>query len=91
MARPGGLVILVGVNEKETPVVPMRMMLGEVGIKGSLAWTHRDFEMSVDLLASGRIQARPLISATVGLEAIQKEGFERLKTDRSLIKLLVKP
>jgi len=91
MARPGGLVILVGVNEKETPVIPMKMMLGEVGIKGSLAWTHQDFEMSVDLLASGRINAQPMISTTVGLDEIQKEGFERLKNDRSLIKLLVKP
>lgn len=91
MARPGGLVMLVGVNEKESPVIPLRMILGEVGVKGSLAWTHRDFEMSVGLLASGRIDAKPLISTTVSLDNIQTDGFERLKKDRSLIKLLVKP
>lgn len=91
MARPGGQVILVGVNEKETPVLPMKLMLGEIQLKGSLAWTHHDFNIAVDMLASGKIQTQPLLSDTIPLADIEEQGFKRLKTDKSLIKLLVKP
>jgi len=91
MARPGGQVILVGVNEKETPVIPMKLMLGEIQLKGSLAWSHHDFKIAVDMLASGKIQTRPLLSDTIPMADIEEQGFKRLKTDKSLIKLLVKP
>ena len=91
MARPGGQVILVGVNEKETPVLPMKLILGEIQLKGSLAWTHHDFKIAVDMLASGKIQTKPLLSDTISMVDIEELGFKRLKTDKSLIKLLVKP
>ena len=88
---PGGQVILVGVNEKETPVLPMKLMLGEIQLKGSLAWTHHDFNIAVDMLAGGKIQTQPLLSETIPMADIEEQGFKRLKTDKSLIKLLVKP
>ena len=91
MARPGGQVILVGVNERETPVLPMKLILGEIQLKGSLAWSHHDFKIAVDMLASGAIQTIPLLSDTIPMEEIEEHGFKRLKTDKSLIKLLVKP
>jgi (R,R)-butanediol dehydrogenase/meso-butanediol dehydrogenase/diacetyl reductase len=91
MARPGGQVILVGVNEKETPVIPMKLMLGEIQLKGSLAWSHHDFKIAVDMLAGGKIETQPLLSDTISMADIEELGFKRLKTDKSLIKLLVKP
>jgi (R,R)-butanediol dehydrogenase/meso-butanediol dehydrogenase/diacetyl reductase len=91
MARPGGQVILVGVNEKETPVLPMKLMLGEIQLKGSLAWSHHDFMIAVDMLAGGKIQTGPLLSDTIPMADIEERGFKRLKTDKSLIKLLVRP
>jgi (R,R)-butanediol dehydrogenase/meso-butanediol dehydrogenase/diacetyl reductase len=91
MARPGGQVILVGVNERETPIIPTSLMFGEVGIRGSLAWTHTDFRIAVDFMASGQVDVKPLISDIIALQDIQNKGFERLKADRSLIKVLVKP
>ncbi|MGD8644115.1 MAG: alcohol dehydrogenase catalytic domain-containing protein [Chromatiales bacterium] len=91
MARPGGEVILVGVNERETPIIPTSLMFGEVSMRGSLAWNHKDFRIAVDFMASGQVDVKPLISDVIALDAIQTEGFERLKSDRSLIKVLVKP
>jgi 2-desacetyl-2-hydroxyethyl bacteriochlorophyllide A dehydrogenase len=91
MARPGGQVILVGVNERETPVIPTTLMFGEVELKGSLAWNHRDFATAVDFMASGQVDVKPLISDVIPLADIQTKGFERLKSDRSLIKVLVEP
>jgi (R,R)-butanediol dehydrogenase/meso-butanediol dehydrogenase/diacetyl reductase len=90
MARPGGQVILVGVNERETPIIPTSLMFGEVGIRGSLAWTHTDFRIAVDFMASGQVDVKPLISDIIALQDIQR-GLERLKSDKSLIKILVKP
>ena len=91
MARPGGQVILVGVNERETPVIPTSLMFGEIELKGSLAWNHRDFAIAVDFMASGQVDVKPLISDIIPLADIQQKGFERLKSDRSLIKVLVEP
>ena len=91
MARPGGQVILVGVNEKETPVMPMKLMLGEIQLKGSLAWSHHDFKIAVDMLAGGKIQTGPMLTDTIGMADIEELGFKRLKSDKSVIKLLVKP
>jgi threonine dehydrogenase-like Zn-dependent dehydrogenase len=66
-------------------------MLGEIQLKGSLAWTHHDFKIAVDMLASGKILTQPLLSGTIAMADIEEEGFKRLKSDKSLIKLLVKP
>lgn len=91
MARPGGQVILVGVNERETPIIPTSLMFGEIELKGSLAWDHKDFKIAVDFMASGEVNLKPLLSGVIGLDDIQKDGFERLKADKSLIKVMVKP
>ena len=91
MARPGGQVILVGVNERPTPITPTTLMFGEIDVKGSLAWDHKDFKIAVDFMASGQVDVKPLISDVIALADIQTNGFERLKGDKSLIKVLVKP
>jgi (R,R)-butanediol dehydrogenase/meso-butanediol dehydrogenase/diacetyl reductase len=91
MARPRGQVILVGVNEMGTPITPTSLMFGEIEIKGSLAWDHRDFKIAVDFMQSGDVNVEPLLSDIVALDDIQAKGFEALKSDKSLIKVLVKP
>ena len=91
MARPGGQVILVGVNERPTPITPTSLMFGEIDVKGSLAWDHKDFRIAVDFMASGQVDVKPLLSDIITLNDIQQQGFERLKEDKSLIKVLVKP
>jgi (R,R)-butanediol dehydrogenase/meso-butanediol dehydrogenase/diacetyl reductase len=91
MARPGGQVILVGVNETGTPITPTSLMFGEIEMKGSLAWDHRDFKIAVDFMQSGEVDVEPLLSDIIALDDIQEKGFERLKSDRGLIKVLVKP
>ena len=72
-------------------ILKTSMMFGEIELKGSLAWNHKDFRIAVDFMASGQIDVKPLISDIIALDDIQKEGFERLKQDKSLIKVLVKP
>ena len=91
LARPGGQVILVGVNERPTPITPTSLMFGEIDVKGSLAWDHKDFRIAVDFMASGQVDVKPLLSDIITLNDIQQQGFERLKEDKSLIKVLVKP
>ena len=62
MARPRGQVILVGVNEMGTPITPTSVMFGEIEMKGSLAWDHKDFEIAVDFMQSGEVDVQPLLS-----------------------------
>jgi (R,R)-butanediol dehydrogenase/meso-butanediol dehydrogenase/diacetyl reductase len=81
----------VGVNERPTPITPTTLMFGEIDVKGYLAWDHKDFKIAVDFMASGQVDVKPLISDVIALADIQTKGFERLKGDKSLVKLLVKP
>jgi (R,R)-butanediol dehydrogenase/meso-butanediol dehydrogenase/diacetyl reductase len=60
-------------------------------LTGPWAWDHKDFRIAVDFMASGQVDVKPLISDVIALADIQTEGFERLKVDKSLIKVLVKP
>ena len=69
----------------------MGLMVGEIQLKGSLAWSHHDFQIAVDMLAAGKIETGPMLSDTIAMAHIEEQGFKRLKSDKSLIKLLVKP
>ena len=91
MARPGGQVILVGANERPTPIVPTSLMFTEIELKGSLAWDYKDFSIAVDFMASGQVKLDALLSDVIPLDEIQTQGFERLKADKSLFKVMVQP
>ena len=62
-----------------------------VGIALAVSVSARLSRIAVDFMASGEVNLKPLLSGVISLDEIQKEGFERLKTDKSLIKVLVKP
>ena len=76
MARSGGQVTWIG-NSAPTVDLPMQdMVTRELTLRGSYAF-DREFDDAIDLLATGRIDVRPLIELTAPL-ADGPELFRRL-------------
>jgi (R,R)-butanediol dehydrogenase/meso-butanediol dehydrogenase/diacetyl reductase len=91
LVRPGGQVMALGVIEQEIPIDPLDIVVREIDLQGSLAYTRQEFERAIDLLAQGQIQTRPIISDIIALSDIEHLGFRRLLSSPELVKILVKP
>lgn len=77
--RPRGLVMQIGLGGDMT--IPMQALTAkELDLRGSFRF-HEEFAMAVQLMQSGAINTKPLISHTVSMDDAVK-GFE-LANDRS--------
>jgi threonine dehydrogenase-like Zn-dependent dehydrogenase len=91
LVKRGGQVLLVGVTNKETPVVESALIRGEIEIKGSLTFRDEDIRICLDFLAKRRFNTKGMISDIISLDDVVK-GMERLiSPDEGLIKVVVAP
>ncbi len=88
--RRGGAVTLVGLANEDATIVPGAWLSKEVTVVASIAYAHQEFAMAADLIASGRVQVRPLLTHTSPLADIA-DAFSLLNGDRRQIKILVDP
>lgn len=88
--RRGGAVTIVGLANEDAIINPGSWISKEVTVVASVAYTHREFAIAADLIASGRIQVRPLHTHTAQLSDIA-DAFTLLNEDRRQIKILVDP
>jgi L-idonate 5-dehydrogenase len=79
VARPGAVIVQVGIGGAETPVALNTVVAKEITLRGSFRF-HEEFAWAVEFLAGGRIDVRPLLTETVQL-ADAVRGFE-LAADR---------
>jgi (R,R)-butanediol dehydrogenase/meso-butanediol dehydrogenase/diacetyl reductase len=90
LTRPGGTVAVAGVFEKPGALDFRTITFSERAVVGSSIYVDEGREV-IDLLAAGRLDAAPLISAIVPLERAVAEGFEGLLRDKdSNVKILVR-
>jgi 2-desacetyl-2-hydroxyethyl bacteriochlorophyllide A dehydrogenase len=66
--RPRGICVWVGNSQKVVPVDMQASVTRELSLLGSYIYTHAEFGETLELLASGAVDVRPVISRTVGLE-----------------------
>jgi (R,R)-butanediol dehydrogenase/meso-butanediol dehydrogenase/diacetyl reductase len=89
MARRGGTVVLLGVGRGTAQLSSLSVVAFERTIVGSLAY-NRDLPRVVDMIASGRIDPHPLVTAVVPLNNVVRAAFEPLATgDGEQLKVLV--
>ena len=89
--RVHGRTVVVGVMTEAQPFSFLDMLLQEREIIGTVGY-FGEFAMCMALVADGRINAKPLISATIGLEDIVARGFEPFASpDNANIKIVVRP
>lgn len=88
--KKGGQVMVVGVNEKEVPINPLKIVLQEVEMKGILGF-YDEFKYVIEFLEQKKINTSVMISDIILLDDIEERGFKRLISSRDLVKILVKP
>jgi 2-desacetyl-2-hydroxyethyl bacteriochlorophyllide A dehydrogenase len=96
IAAPGGRVGVVGLFMEPITIETLPAMKKEVDVlwvNSYSTWQgRREFQIALDLVAGGHVQAKPLITHRVSLDRVA-EGFELAnnKRESSAIKVLVIP
>lgn len=86
--RSGGVVVLVGMGAAEVQIPLINALVREVDIRGVFRYAN-DYADALDLLASGKINVKPLITHNYKLEDTVK-AFETSKSGHSdVIKVMI--
>lgn len=85
-----GRIVVVGVCRVEDRVQPRLAIRKELTLQFVLGYTREEFVLVLDMLASGQIDASPLISSVIGLEEVPAM-FEALRRPSAHAKVLIDP
>lgn len=93
IARKGGRIVLVGIHPNRVPLSTLEIILGEKRLVGSVQHHYdEDLPVAVDLLGSGKVQVRPLISGRAPLDRVVADGFQPLiEQPEKYLKMLIGP
>jgi threonine dehydrogenase-like Zn-dependent dehydrogenase len=89
-ARPGTRLVVAGVCMEADTVHPFFAIAKEINVQFVLAYTPEEFTDSLRALAEGDIDATPLITGEVGLDAVGA-AFDDLADPERHCKILVTP
>ncbi len=90
LAAARSKVVVAGVCMQPDTFVPAAAVIKELQLQFVLAYEKRDFQLTLDMMASGRIDPRPMVTDRVSLGAMP-EAFEALKQPGDQCKVLVEP
>ncbi len=89
MVSPGGQITKVGWFMKTTNTSLDTLIRKNIRLQGSFSHTYDMWEKCIDLISSGKINVKKMISKTLPLER-WREGFE-LGFNREAIKVILRP
>ena len=90
--RPGGMIFNVAIHEKALMIQPNDLALTEKKYTGGLAYTNEDFNMVLDVLASGKLSVEAMITSVVPLsEAVEGAFNELINNKENHVKILIEP
>jgi (R,R)-butanediol dehydrogenase/meso-butanediol dehydrogenase/diacetyl reductase len=81
---------VVGVCMVEDTCVPMSAIFKETNIQYVLGYGRPDWRLVLDLLDSGRVDPRPMITDIVSLDELPS-AFEALRRPTTQIKVMIRP
>ncbi len=90
LVKHQGKVMVCGVCTKADSFIPLAALAKEVCLQWALGYKKRDFEVVLDLLASGRIDPKPLVTHVIGFDDLA-DRFEKLRTPTDECKILLRP
>jgi (R,R)-butanediol dehydrogenase / meso-butanediol dehydrogenase / diacetyl reductase len=88
IVRPAGTVVLIALYEEPAEFDPIMVVQKELTVRGSAIFTPEEFHEAIELLASGRAKAQPLITHRLALEDLG-EAFEVQLEKDAAIKVMV--
>jgi threonine dehydrogenase-like Zn-dependent dehydrogenase len=83
-------VVVVGVCVGEDRFTPAMAINKEIDLRFVIAYTPLEFRDTLKMLAEGKVDPRPLITGTVGLESVEA-AFSALGDPEAHAKILVDP
>jgi 2-desacetyl-2-hydroxyethyl bacteriochlorophyllide A dehydrogenase len=83
-----GQVVVIGVCMEADSIYPLSCVMKEVRIDFALAYTRAEFQETIDALATGRIDATPMITDIIDVGQVP-EMFTALKRPGSRAKVMV--
>ncbi|KHN94716.1 xylitol dehydrogenase [Metarhizium album ARSEF 1941] len=87
LVRPGGTYVQGGMGRSDIVFPIMALCLKEVTVRGSFRYGPGDYELAVDLVASGRVDVGKLVSAVVPFDRAE-DAFKEVK-EGNVIKILI--
>ncbi len=89
--RKGGKIILVGVSTEPITIPTVVSVMSEISMIGSIAYTPKEFDNCIELIANKRLNVKKYIDDVIPLEKAQ-EAFLRLTSNESdAVKILFHP
>lgn len=88
MAGLHGEVVVLGACMEPDQIVPLHCLFKELSIDFSVGYRRGDFEEVIEALASGRVDAKPLITDVISVDQVP-QMFEALRTPGNRAKVLV--
>ena len=89
-AKVHGTVVIVGVCSKPDPFIPVVALMKELTMHFVVYYRSADYRYTIDMLHAGRIDALPMVSERIDLDAFPAM-FEALKHPTTQCKVLVQP
>jgi 2-desacetyl-2-hydroxyethyl bacteriochlorophyllide A dehydrogenase len=89
--RVRGRILIGGIGGAPNPVDLAQVVFKEVTLVGSRVYESRDMATALQLLGSGALRVDGLVTRTVPLELAVAEGYERLRSSRDEMKVLLEP
>lgn len=87
--RKGGMIVVVGVYGQPTTITAGLIQDWEVGLKGSLMYTFRDYQEAIRLFAEGQVQGKPLITHRFALSEVKPAFAAALEREKALKVMLL--
>jgi (R,R)-butanediol dehydrogenase/meso-butanediol dehydrogenase/diacetyl reductase len=88
IAGTHGRVVVVGACMEPDTVVPMKCLMKEVAIEFAVGYTTAEFEETIEALANGKVNAKPLITDVIGLDEVPAM-FDALRAPGNRAKVLL--
>lgn len=89
LTKTRGWMVIVSLFAHPVKIHPMDLIASGVKITSSAAYEPSSFQKALDLIASGAINAKKIITNRIKLEKIVDEGFEALTEDKTEVKILL--
>jgi (R,R)-butanediol dehydrogenase / meso-butanediol dehydrogenase / diacetyl reductase len=83
-----GQVVVLGVCMEPDQIMPITCIMKELRIDFSVGYTHAEFQETIDALASGRIDAKPMITDVIAVDEVPAM-FEALRRPGARAKVMV--
>ena len=83
-----GRVVVLGVCMEPDEITPVRCIFKEITLNFVLGYNEAEFQETIDALATGKIDPRPMVTDVIGVEQVP-EMFQALRKPGGRAKVIV--